>query len=120
MDKVRSRSTTLRGLSFSIADLILIGSWSEAYGLRMAVRLDHGSDAEEFEEVLTFQAESGEPCRFIMWRDREAVYLQPLIGRPRRFASAADAIAGVTPRHTVVVTDVVAASWPNARWPNVR
>ena len=37
----------LKGLSFSVADLVLIGSWSEANGFRMVVRLDHGSDAED-------------------------------------------------------------------------
>ncbi|HBK04729.1 MAG TPA: hypothetical protein DDZ81_02570 [Acetobacteraceae bacterium] len=113
MGNVQPGPTALRGLSFSIADLILIGSWSEAIGVRMAVRLDHGSDTEEFEEVLAFHTKAGHPCRFIMWRDEDAVHVQPLIGRTRRYESAAAALAGLAPRQIVVVTDVKATRWPD-------
>ena len=115
MSNLHIRSTALRGLSFSIPDLLLIGSWSEACGLRMAVRLDHGSDTEEFEEVLTFHTEAGRPCRFIMWRDENAVYVQPLIGRARRYESVVEALSGSAPPRFVVLTDVIATGWPEAR-----
>jgi hypothetical protein len=51
----------LKGLSFSVAELVLIGSWSEANGFRMVVRLDHGSDAEDYEEVLALHL-AGSPA----------------------------------------------------------
>lgn len=138
------RSTALRRLSFSIPDLMLVQSWSEACGLAMAVRLDHGSDTEAFEEVLAFHTGAEHPWRFIMWRDEAAVYVRSLgsdrfrlylsdpnarclrgrfmsevsptsgdRARTLRYRSVADALAGLTPRRGVVVTDVMATVWPD-------
>ena len=56
MRSVQSPAKALKGLSFEIADLIGIRERSEANGLRMVVRLDYGSDVEEYEEVLAFHA----------------------------------------------------------------
>jgi hypothetical protein len=112
MSNVQMFSAGLRGLSFGIADLLLIGAWSSARGMEMVVRLDHGSETEEYEEVIAFHTPSGRPCRFIMWRDADAVYVQPLIGRTRRYASVVDAIMALTPQKPDVVTDVVASRWP--------
>jgi len=113
MGNVQLHPTNLRGLSFSIAELTLVAAWAEAQGLRMVVRLDHGSDTEDYEEVLAFRTERGRPRQYIIWRDREAVYVQPLIGRTRRYRSVADAIASLSPRETIVVTDVTAQDWPD-------
>jgi hypothetical protein len=113
MDNVQMFSG-LRGLAFSIADLLLVGAWSAARGLEMVVRLDHGSETEEYEEVIAFHTPSGRPCRFIMWRDANSVFVQPLIGRTRRFPSVVDAILALTPTKPVVVTDVMAQRWPDA------
>lgn len=112
MENLQMVSARLRGLSFSIADLVLIRAWSEARDLDMAVRLDHGAEAEEFEEVLTLYTVAGRACRFIMWRDEEGVFVQPLIGRIKRYASVPEAITAMTPFQDIVVTDVTAASWP--------
>jgi hypothetical protein len=106
-------STGLRGLSFSIADLLLIGAWSAAHDLEMVVRLDHGSETEEYEEVIAFHTASGRPCRYIMWRDANSVFVQPLIGRIRRYSCVVDAIVALTPQQPVVVTDVMAQRWPD-------
>jgi hypothetical protein len=78
----------------------------------MRVRLDHGSETEEYEEVLSFTTLDGRTRRTIIWRDHEAVYVQPLIGRTRCYHSVADAITTLTPRQTVAVTDVMASDWP--------
>jgi hypothetical protein len=112
MSNGQIHSSGLRGLSFSIAELMLVEAWAEAQGLQMRVRLDHGSEAEEYEEVLAFTTTWGRPRRTIMWRDHEAVYVQPLIGRTRRYQTVADAIVTLTPRDSVVVTDVMASRWP--------
>jgi hypothetical protein len=112
MSNVQLYTTGLVGLSFSIAELTLVEAWAEAQGLRMYVRLDHGSETEEYEEVIAFRTTSGRPRRTIMWRDHEAVYVQPLIGRTKRYPSVAEAIASLTRRQTVAVTDVTASSWP--------
>jgi hypothetical protein len=113
MGNLEMFSTRLRGWSFSIADLTLVGAWAEAQGLRMVVRLDHGSETEEYEEVLAFRNLSGRPRRYIMWRDPKAVFVQPLIGRTRRYRSVAEAIAALTPQRAAPVTDVIAPHWPD-------
>ena len=112
MGHTQIHTISLVGLSFSIAELTLVEAWAEAQGVQMVVRLDHGSETEEYEEVIAFRATWGRPRRSIMWRDRDAVYVQPLIGRTRRYATVAEAIATMTPREAVVVTDVTASRWP--------
>jgi hypothetical protein len=112
MGNVQIYSTGLVGLSFSIAELTLVAAWAEAQGLQMRVRLDHGSETEEYEEVLALETTCGRPRRYIMWRDYEAVYVQPLIGRTRRYRSVADAIEALTQPQTIALTDVMAAGWP--------
>jgi hypothetical protein len=112
MGNVQTYSADLVGLSFSIAELTLVEAWAEAQGLKMLVRLDHESETEEYEEVIAFRTTWGRPRRTIMWRDYEAVYVQPLIGRTRRYPSVAEAIASLSPDRAVAVTDVKASSWP--------
>jgi hypothetical protein len=82
----------LKGLSFEVADLILIRSQSEAHGLRMVVQLDHGSDVDEYEEVLAFHAETSPQGRWLMWRNENTVFVRSNDGRARRYQSAIQAI----------------------------
>jgi hypothetical protein len=117
MENTQTYSASLRGLSFSIADLVLIRGWSEARGLNLTVRLDHGAASEEYEEVLTLHATPNKACRFLMWRDAEGVFVQPLIGRIRRYASVPEAVAAMTPRQEVEVTDLLAPFWPDPTSP---
>lgn len=115
MGNVEISSPGVHGLSFSIADLTLIAAWSEACGLRMMVQLDHGLESDEFEEVVILCGETRTVNRHFMWRDANTVFVQPLIGRTRRYASAAEAIAALTPRQPPVLTDVMARRWPPGR-----
>lgn len=112
MATVQIPTAGLRGLSFSIADLLLIGAWSDGWGLHMVVRLDHGSETEEYEEVLAFHPELGGPCRWIVWRDENAVFVQPLPGRTQRYRSVAEALEVFVPRQSLVLTDIAASRWP--------
>jgi hypothetical protein len=105
-------SKAVKGLCFGIAELILIGSWSEANGLRMVVRLDHGSDTEEYEEVLALHIGTSDLCHWILWRDATAVFLQPLIGRPRRYGSVAEAFETLAEESLCPLTDIARACWP--------
>jgi len=102
----------LKGLSFSIAELMLIRSWSEADGLQMVVRLDHGSDAEDYEEVLAFHHGGSTLCRWIMWRSASAVFIQPLIGRVRRYDTVAEAFEAMAAKQQIVLTDIKPGHWP--------
>jgi hypothetical protein len=82
----------LKGLSFDIADLLLVRSRAEASDLRMVVRLDHGSDVEEYEEVLAFHRETNYQCPWLMWRNANSVFVRSLDGRALRYKSASKAI----------------------------
>lgn len=102
----------LRGLSFNLDELTLVKNWSRSSSLRMVVRLDHGSDAEEFEEVLAIHIGDSALCRSIMWRDANAVYVQPLIGRTQRYGSVAEAFEALVAKQPVFLTDIEATGWP--------
>jgi hypothetical protein len=112
MPVIQKPFKVLRGLSFSVAELVLIGSWSEANRLRMVVRLDHSSDAEEYEEVLALHLGESPLCHWLMWRDAAAVYIQPLIGRVQRYGSVAEAFEALAAKQPVVLTDIRPGRWP--------
>lgn len=112
MSVIRLPSKSVKGLSFSVSELILIRSWSEACALRMVVRLDHGSETEEYEEVLALHIGTSNLCRWIMWRDAKAVFLQPLIGRTRRYGSVAEAFEALAEKALGPLTDIEPAYWP--------
>jgi hypothetical protein len=112
MDVIQLPSKTLKGLSFRVAELVLIKSWSEANGLNMVVRLDHGSDAEDYEEVLAFHLGASPLCRWIMWRNQNAVFIQPLIGRTQRYQTVAEAFEAMASKRPVVLSDIKPAGWP--------
>jgi hypothetical protein len=102
----------LKGLSFSVDELILVRNWSAANCLRIVVRLDHGSDAEDFEEVLAFHTGTSPLCRWIMWRNATAVFVQPLIGRPEQYGSVAEAFEALAAKQHLVLTDIEPVRWP--------
>jgi hypothetical protein len=92
MRTAQSPAKALKGLSFEIADLIAIRERSETNGLRMVVRLDHGSDVEEYEEVLAFHAGTSPQYSWLMWRTANTVFVRSVSGRAQRYESATQAI----------------------------
>lgn len=102
-----------KGLAFEITDLILVGSWVDRHDFTMAVRLDHGTEDEEYEEVIAIHSGVKPFCRLIMWRDSEAVYVQPLLGRRQCYASVADALETLLMKQQVILTDIMAKVWPS-------
>ncbi|HBK04910.1 MAG TPA: hypothetical protein DDZ81_03490 [Acetobacteraceae bacterium] len=112
MSVIRLPSKSVKGLSFSIAELILIRSWAEANALRMVVRLDHGSETEEYEEVLALHLGASDLCRWIMWRNAETVFLQPLIGPTHRYDSVAGAFEALAEKTRCPLTDIKSACRP--------
>jgi hypothetical protein len=107
-------SRVLKGLSFDIPDLILIEDRFTAHNLRMVVRLDYGSDVEEYEEVLAFYFGTSPQWRWMMWRNASAVFVRSIDGRSRRYRSAAHAIEALVRTGDVVLTDIKATHWPSA------
>jgi hypothetical protein len=82
------------GLAFKIEDHAAIRDWALSRDYRPIVRLDHGSDSEEYEEIVAFCFGWRSACRFIIWRNAQSVYVQPLVGRRRRYESVGEALAG--------------------------
>ena len=101
-----------KGRSFQIADLILAESWAAFRDLTMVVRLDHGSDDEEYEEVLEFRAGKGSCANFILWNNGEAVFIQPMPGRMQKHASLAEALDHLPIRQPTILTDITPTGWP--------
>lgn len=85
------------GLSFEIADLVLLRGWAEFHDIQMVVELDHWVEGEEYEEVVAFYAPDSQLRRWIIWRTADQVVVQPLIGRSRRFNAVADALETLVP-----------------------
>ncbi|PPQ35229.1 hypothetical protein CCS01_08485 [Rhodopila globiformis] len=102
----------LKGLSFAIPDLILVQAWSEAHAMRMVVRLDHGSDNEQYEEVLAVYPFGSLPCRWIIWQEAGGVYVQPVNGRSQHYGSVVEALEALTPSKPIAQTHIRATRWP--------
>jgi hypothetical protein len=107
-------SGRLLGISFEIADLRLAQAWAERHDIEMCIRLDHGAPAEEYEEVIALRGTSALVAPVIVWRDKSAVFVQPLLGRRRRYISVCHALESLIPEQDVTVTDIVATEWPSS------
>ena len=83
------------GFAFEISDLIFIGCWAAVHDFRMLVRLDHGFEDEEYEEVVEFRTGPSPACRSIMWRGAEAIFLQPMMGRKTEHVSVKAALGAM-------------------------
>jgi hypothetical protein len=101
-----------KGLAFEIADLLLIRSWAVYHHCQMSIRLDHGADGEEYEEVIAFHTRKSPLCRFLMWRNAEGVFVQPLVGRRQRYEAVSTALESLRPKPRVKLTDITATTWP--------
>jgi hypothetical protein len=87
-------------------------AWSASHNLRMIVRTDHGTDDEEYEEIIAFHRKRNRSGYWLMWRDAETVWLQSALGRSRGYVSVADAIATMVPeRRRIVGTDISTTKW---------
>jgi len=100
------------GLAFEVSDLMLAQSWAAFNDSRIVVRLDHGTEDEEYEEVIDLRTGRSSASRLIMWRSAMNVFVQPLLGRRQKFRSVAEALESVFPAPRVALTDIVAAAWP--------
>jgi hypothetical protein len=99
-----------KGLAFEIADLVLMKGCADFRDLRMVVRLDHGADDEDYEEVVAFHARMASPCLFIMWRNARSVFVQ--LGHRWRYGSVAAALESLSYEAVPNLTDINAPTWP--------
>jgi hypothetical protein len=92
MRAARCPARLLKGLAFEIADLNLIRDRARAHNISTIIQVDHGSDVEEYEEVLVLYSRSRPASRWMMWRTAHAVCMRATDGRIGRYRTAALAI----------------------------
>lgn len=112
MRAAKCLSRSLKGLSFEIADLMLIEHRSAASDLRMVVQLDYGSDVEEYEEVLAFYSGTSSKWRWMMWRNRSAVFMRSIDGWSRRYKTAGHAIEAILRKQRMVSAEITTRGHP--------
>lgn len=100
------------GLAFDIAELLLAQAFAESCGSRLVVETHHHTDNDEFEEVLALYDANRRACRCLIWRSEAAVVVQPIPGRPQRFASLGEALEWLAPEGRVPVTDLALGTNP--------
>jgi hypothetical protein len=111
-----AQTERLYGVSFEIAELLLIQAWAEFHGLRLTVELDHSFDDQEYEEVISLFRKDSVFRRCIIWRAPTAIVVQPIIGRSSRFASMADALDSFRlGRPEAPLSDIAPAAHPEMR-----
>jgi hypothetical protein len=99
-------SRVLKGVAFEISDLSLIKKWADLRNIKMVIHLDHGAMDEEYEEVIAFHPETSRACPAMMWRTVGAVFVQPLIGRKRRYGSVTKALASLARMPGTILTEI--------------
>jgi hypothetical protein len=92
----------LKGIAFDIDDLHRARSWATFHGWKMLLWLDHGVDGEEYEEVIGFRRQTDALAGCILWRTASAVFVQPLLGKRRRYTSLTQALDSLLPKRRVV------------------
>jgi hypothetical protein len=97
------RHRNLKGLAFDIADLQALQSWARQNDVGMDIRLDHGVDDEEYEEVIAFHTDAT-GCFLLMWRTPNTIVVQPLPGRQLHCPSVNAALSRLHVRSAVPVT----------------
>ncbi len=112
LEHLRAARHLPTGLAFEVSDLMLAQSRAAFNDARIVVRLDHGTEDEEYEEVIDLRIGRSSASRLIMWRSAMNVFVQPLLGRRQKFRSVAEALESVFPARRVALTDIVAEAWP--------
>jgi hypothetical protein len=104
-----------KGIAFDVADLLGAQTWAASCNWQFKIWLDHGTEDEEYDEVIAFSAGMNPQARSIMWRTAKAVFVQPLLGRRRRYSSVAEALTSLLPKQPVDAAVSKAALKPRGR-----
>jgi hypothetical protein len=97
-----------KGLAFAIHDLHRLRDWADRQGVRMVIRLDHGADGEDYEEVIAFHADQQPACFLLVWRSTDAIIAQPLVGRPLAYRSVSHVLESLVEGQDSEMTDTTA------------
>jgi hypothetical protein len=85
------------GLSFDVADLVMLRGWSEYHDLRLTIELDVCADGDEYEEMLALYDRDCAFRRWMIWRSGDGIVVQPMMGRTMLFDTMADALEILIP-----------------------
>jgi hypothetical protein len=85
------------GLSFNVADLVMLRGWAEFHNLRMTIELDVCADEDEYEELLGLYDRSSPFRRWMIWRSCDAIVVQPTMGRAMVFDCMFEALEVLIP-----------------------
>nr|WP_294506101.1 hypothetical protein [uncultured Rhodopila sp.] len=97
MQLPRTTIQTPTGLSFDIPDLLLVRAWADFHNLRMEIELDIAAGGDEYEELLNLSSRGSERRRWMIWRSRDGIVVQPMMGRKMMFDVMADALEVLIP-----------------------
>jgi hypothetical protein len=86
-----------KGLSFAVPDLLMIQAWSDFHDLVMRIDLDTVADDDHYDEIISLSPSRGNLRRWMVWRSRDGIVVQPMMGRPMLFDAMADALDVLIP-----------------------
>jgi len=93
----RTSAIVPTGLSFAIPDLLMVQAWADYHDLRMEIELDGFAGTDEYEEIICLSHRDGTYRRWMIWRSRDGIVVQPMIGRPMLFDMMASALEMLIP-----------------------
>ena len=85
------------GLSFEIPDLLILRGWADFHDLRMAIDLDVCAEGEEYEELVGLYDRDRAFRRWMIWRSRDGIVVQPAMGRTMQFDYMSDVLEILIP-----------------------
>jgi hypothetical protein len=85
------------GLSFPVAELLIVRDWAARQGMTMQVITDHVLDGAAFEELLLLRHAATCQRLLCLWRRADQVIAQKPDHRPTAFRSLDAALAALTP-----------------------
>jgi hypothetical protein len=97
MQLPRTSPAAPTGLSFDIPDLLLIRGGAEFHDLHMTIELDVCADGEEYEEALILCDRDRAFRRWMVWRSRDGIVVQPAMGGTMLFDFMGDALDALMP-----------------------
>jgi hypothetical protein len=80
-----------KGIAFEIVDLMPSRN-GHTRNIKFVIHLEDSAESDEYGEGVAFHPETIPTCPLIMLRTAELVFVQPLIGRRRRYGSVAKAL----------------------------
>jgi len=93
----RTTAITPTGLSFAVPDLLMVQAWADYHDLQLVIELDSVAGDDEYEEIINLTLSGSSFRRWMIWRSRDGIVVQPRVGRPMLFDVLADALEVLIP-----------------------